>query len=424
MNNIECIRFGTVPFIVFFCLSLSACSEEKPQAAESPTVIFQVVKETGLTLTRELPGRVSAYQVAEVRPQVSGIIQQRLFEEGSDVETGQVLYQIDPALHKAAYKNAEATLKRAEANLVTSRLLSHRYDKLVITNAISKQERDDAAAAYLQAQADVEAAKASLETAGINLDYTKVTAPVSGRISRSFITVGALATQNQAAPLATIQQLDPVYVDVTQSNTELLKLREDLEAGRLRSSDADSAKLKLKLESGTPYARNVVNVRNGEAPDWLEGDLLFSDVTIEPSTGVVSLRAAFDNPAKVLLPGMYVRAVLEEGVREDAILVPQRALMRDTRGRPIVYILTPNKPAIAGNDVRELKPGEYWVEARIVVIDRSHGNNWILSDGLRPDELLLVEGLTKVRPGQIAVGQNAVSQPTALVQPAQNQDVR
>lgn len=396
------------PFLLaLIALSQAGCGNT-PATAQTPAPVtearYMEVAGEELTLTRELPGRVLAFQVSEVRPQVGGIIKERLFTEGSDVTAGQVLYQIDPSVYQAAHNSAQAELARTEANLVSARLLAQRYAKIVKTNAISKQDYDDAVAAHNQARAAVEAARQELETAKINLGYTKVVAPVSGTIGRSFVTPGALATQNQAAPLATIQQLDRVYVDVTQSSAELLKLRRALVAGRLRSSGPDSARVRLLLEDGSPYARNFAGVESGEAPQWIDGTLLFSEVTIDQSTGMVALRATFDNPHNILLPGMYVRAVLEEGVRENAVLVPQKTVMRDNRGNPYVYVLTRDANQSAGGEARTLKGGEYYVARRPIIIDRDHQNNWLVTSGLAAGDLLLVDGLQKTRPGAVVAG--------------------
>ncbi|CAK7072730.1 MAG: Multidrug resistance protein MexA [Desulfovibrio sp.] len=388
---------------VMLCFILAGCEDKQAQGPASPEVRFMAVTGEKLTLTRELPGRVVAFEVSEVRPQVGGIIKERLFDEGSDVQAGQVLYQIDPALYEAAYNNAKAELARTQANLVSARLLAQRYAKIVATNAISKQDYDDAVAAHNQAKAAVEAARQAVATAEINLGYTKVTAPVSGRIGRSSVTPGALVTQNQATPLATIQQLDKVYVDVTQSNSELLKLRRALTAGRLRSSGPESAKVRLLLEDGTAYASNVVGMEKGEEPNWQEGALLFSEVTIDQSTGAVTLRATFDNPDSMLLPGMYVRAVLEEGVRENAVLVPQKTVMRDTRGMPYVFVLSKNAPENA-ESAKSLNGGEYYIARRGIEIDRDYNNNWLVTSGLQVGDLVLVDGMQKVRPGGIVLG--------------------
>lgn len=357
---------------------LSGCGADQPPK-QTPSVRYMITAQEEVCLTNELPGRISAFMVSEVRPQVSGIIKERMFEEGADVEAGQVLYRIDPALYEAAYNNAKAELARVEANAVATRNLAKRYNKLVQTGAISKQEYDDAVAAAGQSNAQVSSAKEALETARINLGYTQVTAPVSGRIGRSFFTPGALVTQNQPAPLATVQQLDYVYVDITQSSTELLKLQRARAEGLIKSSGPNSSKVKLLLEDGSPYAFTNASGKQ----EWLEGDLLFSDVTIDQSTGAVTLRAKFKNEHNILLPGMYVRAVLEEGVKENAILVPQKTVNRDGRGRAQVYVLSkenPNKEA--GNQKgqqtsetpQELAENEYYILPRNIVVDRDYKN--------------------------------------------------
>lgn len=382
--------FGII--MIFFCIPafLTGCESAPEQPRALPPTKYTVVSGERLTLTTELPGRVSAYMVSEVRPQVSGIILERFFEEGADVTAGQILYQIDPALFEAAYNNAKANLAKAEANEVSARLLSERYAKLVKVSAVSRQECDDALAAHRQAKAEVQASREALQTAAINLGYTKVTAPVSGRIGRSYVTPGALVTQNQADPLSTIQQLDSVYVDVTQSNTELLRLRRALVTGHISSGGPESAKVKLKLEDGSPYAR--ISPDNNAQPEWIEGELLFSDVTIDKGTGAVNIRARFPNPAKELLPGMYVRAVVEEGLMDSAVLVPQKAVQRDMRGRSYVYVLSREEDAAED---------AYKVDLRYVEIGRNHGNKWHLTSGLEPGELLLLEGHLKARPGSL-----------------------
>src|SRR6266545_759594 len=297
-------------------LSLSRCGKTHaaPPQKQSPTpeVGVVVVQPQRVAITTELPGRTSANLVAEVRPQVGGIIQKRLFTEGSDVKAGEVLYQIDPSSYQAAYASAKAALTKAEANVVPMRLKADRYKQLVAINAVSRQDYDDIAASVRLAEAEIEGAKAAAETAHINLAHTKVTAPISGRIGKSLVTTGALATANQPTPLATIQQLNPVYVDVTQSMADLLRLKESLAAGQLKKDGAKQARVKLVLENGTPYP--------------LEGTLKFSDATVDQTTGSVTLRTLFPNPKELLLPGMYVRAILEEGVNDRAILVPQRGV--------------------------------------------------------------------------------------------------
>ncbi|HEX9448873.1 MAG TPA: efflux RND transporter periplasmic adaptor subunit, partial [Dongiaceae bacterium] len=301
-------------------LTLSAC--DKPQAAQSQQAATQVLevgvitlKPQRVTLTTELPGRVSAFMVSEVRPQVGGIIQKRLFEEGSDVKAGQVLYQIDPATYRAAYDNAAAALAKAKANVMSVRAKAERYKELVAINAVSKQDYDDAVASQRSAEADIAADQAALETAQINLDYTKVTAPISGRIGKSTVTPGALVTASQSTALATVQQLDQIYVDVAQSTADVLRLKRDLASGKLQKAGANQAKVGLLLEDGTHYDQG--------------GALQFADITVDQTTGSITLRAVFPNQKDDLLPGMYVRAVLEEGTNDQALLVPQRGVSRD-----------------------------------------------------------------------------------------------
>ena len=311
------------PAALAAALILSGCQNstgKAPSQAGPPEVAVVEMKPERVAITTELPGRTSAYLVAEVRPQVGGIIQKRFFTEGSDVKAGDVLYQIDPATYQAAYDSAKAQLARAEANISTTRVRAERYKELVEIKAVSRQEYDDAAAALKQAEADIEGGKAAVETARINLAYTRVTAPIAGRIGKSSVTVGALVTADQGMPLATIQQIDPVYVDVTQSSASLLRLQQSMASGTLKRDSANRAKVKLILEDGTPYP--------------LEGALQFRDVTVDPTTGRYILRIVFPNPKRVLLPGMFVRAVLEEGVNEQALLVPQQGVSRDPKGNP------------------------------------------------------------------------------------------
>ncbi len=402
-------------------LIIAGCSDEGQTQSNAPKVNYLVAWQEEVTLTRELPGRISAFMVSDVRPQVGGIIKERLFEEGTVVEAGQVLYQIDPVLYEAAYNNAKAELARVQANAGAAQKLANRYSQLVATGAISKQEFDDAFASAGQASAQVASAKEALETARINLGYTKVTAPVTGTIGRSFFTPGALVTQNQPNPLATVQQLDYVYVDITQSSTELLKLQRARAEGLLKSSGPNSTKVKLLLEDGSAYALPQADGKT----QYIEGDLLFSDVTIDQSTGAVTLRAKFKNENNILLPGMYVRAVIEEGVRENAILIPQKTINRDPRGRTQAYVLSkenPNKeapPAEAKEEVKPLAANEYYVVPRSVTVDRDYENHWIVTDGLQQGEMLIAEGLQKIRPGQVvAMGAEVKSQ---LVQSRQQE---
>jgi len=363
--------FIVIAGILALYLIMVGCGKKK--AAEGPgappEVGVEVVKPQRVALMTELAGRTSAYLIAEVRPQVSGIIQKRLFTEGADVKAGAVLYQIDPAAYQAAYNSAKAALARAEANLNPARLKAERYQELVRINAVSQQDFDDASASFKQAEAEVEAGKAALETARINLAYTKVTAPISGRISRSSVTDGALVTANQAAALATIQELSTIYVDVTQSSAELLRLKQNLASGLLKSSGPAQAQVRLMLEDGTAYP--------------LVGQLKFSEVTVDQSTGSVTLRAVFPNPKQILLPGMFVRAILEEGVNEQAILVPQRGVTRNPAGNAMVMVVG----------------AEEKVEPRMIKVVRTVGDNWLVSEGLKSGDRVILEGLQKARPG-------------------------
>lgn len=423
MSSLPVVYRGSLFGVLFAAVCcLTGCREETVAVQPNTRVTYLVAQANNVPLVTEMPGRVSAFLVSEVRPQVSGIIQKRLFEEGADVKEGQQLYQIDPALFQVAYDSARADLAKAQANVVAARLMAERYGKIVDINAVSRQEYDDAVAARDQAVAAVNVAKQAVETARINLEYTKVLSPVSGRIGRSFVTPGALVTQNQPEPLTTVQQLSPVYVDVTQSSAELLKLRRALATGEIQDSAHRGTKIKLKLEDGTPYARMGEQSAAGEGagPDWILGELLFSDVTIEQSTGVVTVRAIFDNPNHILLPGMYVRAVIEEGVREGTILVPQKTVMRDAKNRPIVYVLTKENPLLQNGegqaddeDVPEavsLGQHDYYVATRYVTLDRDYRNNWLVIDGLKPGDKVLTDGLQKVKHGQVVTGEEIRSE--------------
>jgi membrane fusion protein (multidrug efflux system) len=330
--------------------------------------VFTIQQERVPVIT-ELPGRTSAYLVAEVRPQVSGIIQKRFFTEGSDVKAGKVLYQIDPATYEATHSAAKAALARAEANVISIRNRVERYKELVTINAVSQQEYDDVTAALKQAEADVQVNNAATESARINLNYTGVTAPITGRIGKSNVTVGALVTANQPTPLAVIQQLDPIYVDATQSSANLLQLKGHIAAGRIKGDGPNQARVKLLLEDGTPYP--------------LEGALKFSDVTVDSSTGSFIQRMVFPNPKHTLLPGMYARALIQEGVIDRAILVPQQAVSRDPKGNPYVLIVD----------------GSGKVEQRAIIVARAIGDKWNVSSGLAPGDKVIVEGMQRVRPG-------------------------
>lgn len=366
-------RATVLAAILLGCFLLAGCGDKKAaggSAQSGPTEVGVVVVEPQrLTITSELPGRTSAYLIAEVRPQVGGIVQKRLFSEGADVKAGEVLYQIDAASYKAAYASAKAALSKSEAVLETNRSKAGRYKQLLPIKAVSQQDCEEMAGLARQAEADVEGNKAALETARINLDYTRVASPISGRVGRSSVTTGALVTASQNAPLCTVQQLDPIYVDLTQSSTEMLRLRQSLAEGQLRSNGLKEAKTRLLLEDGIPYPR--------------EGTLKFSEVTVDQSTGSITLRAVFPNPEHLLLPGMYVRAVIEQGANEQAILVPQQGVSRDPKGKASALVV--------GDDGK--------AEQRAIKISRAEGDKWLVSEGLKPGDRLIVDGLQKVGPG-------------------------
>jgi membrane fusion protein (multidrug efflux system) len=355
---------------------LPAGCERRQQASaappSTPEVVTIIVQPQKVVLNVELPGRTAPYLVAEIRPQVNGLIQKRLFTEGSDVQAGQVLYQIDPAPFQATFDNAQAALGRSQANLPSIRARVERYKDLLADKAVSQQEYDDAASALEQSEADILFWKATVETARINLGYTRVTAPISGRIGRSSVTDGAIVTAYQPMALATIQQLDPIYVDVPQSTTELLRLKHRLEDGRLNQDGTSSKQVSLILVDGTKYSS--------------QGTLQFRDVTVDPTTGSVILRVVFPNPEGVLLPGMFVRAVVQEGINEQAILIPQQAVARDTKGNPTAMIVDAEQKA----------------QQRVLTLDsRAFGDQWLVLSGLASGDRVIVDGLQKVRPGAV-----------------------
>ena len=355
-------------------LLLGGCDKKKattPPPAGPPEVAVITVQPQLVTLTTELSGRTAPWQVAEVRPQVAGIIQKRLFTEGAEVKAGQVLFQIDPASYQATLASAKAMLARAEANLLPAQLRAGRYQELLESRAISQQDHDDAQAAVKQAEAEVAAARAAVENARINVQYTRIAAPISGRIGRSSVTAGALVTANQDAALATIQQLDPIFVDVTRSSSEILQLKRQLAAKTLQTDAAGAARVKLVLEDGTPYP--------------LAGTLKFSEVSVDPGTGSVTLRTLFPNPQQLLLPGMFVRAILEEGNNAQALLVPQRGVTRNPVGKPMVFVVG----------------AEEKVEARTIKVLRTVGDNWLVEEGLNPGDRVILEGIQRARPGTV-----------------------
>jgi membrane fusion protein, multidrug efflux system len=387
-RNLPFMPLGLALAGAFF---LAACGgKEQPPGPGAggpgtPAVTVLTVKAEAVPVATELPGRTSPYLIAELRPQVTGIVKQRLFKEGSEVKAGQVLYQIDPATYQAVYDSARANLERAEANVEAARLKAGRYAELVKIEAVSAQANDEAQAAQKQAKADVGAAKAALDKARVDLDFTRVTSPIAGRIGRSAVTAGALVTANQAAALATVQQLDPIYVDLTQSSAKLLRLKRDLDSGKLQRAAGNSVQVQLVLEDGSVYGS--------------EGRLAFSEVTVDEGTGSVTLRAVFPNPRGELLPGMYVRARLTQGVNRDAMLVPHAAVSRNPRGEAQVMVVN----------------GENTVEARIVKAEQSIGDKWVVTEGLAAGDRVIVEGLQKVKPGAPVQAQEAGA---AAVEPA------
>lgn len=398
--------------LIFFIIIIASCDPNtKSPIPPIPEVSIYTIKSERVEITSELPGRTYAYLIAEVRPQVSGIIQKRFFNEGSDVKAGDILYQIDPAPFQTAYENALANLNvarkaadRAKASLEASlanklrqqatveltRANRKRFEELALEGAVSQSEKDQAvteaqvAEATLKAieaqiksdqeavgvaEAAIKQAEAALESARINLGYTRIIAPISGRIGKSNVSVGALVTAHQSFPLTTIQKLDPIYVDATQSSTNLLRLKKNIEAGRIKGRNPNQAKVRLILEDGSLYP--------------FEGILKFKDVTVDPSTGSFILRMVFPNPKYILLPGMYVRAIVQEGIVENAILIPQEAVLRDFKGNPAVFIID----------------NQGKVEQRPIILDRAIGNKWLISQGLSVGDRVIIEGIQKVRPG-------------------------
>ena len=357
-------------------LLLSACgSNPQPQApAGPPQVGYVEVREAPVTLTSELPGRTTAFETSEVRPQVNGLVLQRLFTEGDQVHAGQPLYRIDPQPYQAQVASSRAALARARAAISSSQALARRYGELVKINAIARQDYENAQTAAAQSQADVAAQQAALRTAQIALTRTTITAPISGRIGRSIYTTGALVTAQQTDPLATIQRIDPIYVDLTQSAADILKMRQQILAGQLSRGGANAARVRLTLDDGSTYP--------------IEGTMQFADVSVDPTTGSQTIRAVFPNPRGLLLPGMYVRASLVEGTKTNAILVPQRAVGRDERGNATAMVIG------AGNKV----------EVRTLQTGRTIGDNWLVTGGLKPGDKVIVEGGMMLRPGMPVQG--------------------
>ncbi len=386
--------FVIAGLLSFGCKSRVAAGPSGP--AEVAVVTLQPER---VVLTTELPGRISAYLVAEIRPQVSGLLQKRLFQEGAYVREGDLLYQIDPAPYQAAYDQAKAALVTAQANVATAeanvvmaeanlpaiRSRAERFKELAAIRAVGQQNYDDAAAGLREAEANllvrkaavessrtaVEVNRAAVESARINLSYTPIKAPISGRIGKSNITVGAMVTAYQPTPLAVIQQLDPIYVDVAQANADLLRLRRSLESGDLKHDGVSQRKVKLLLEDGTLYS--------------VTGTLQFRDVTVDPTTGSVTLRMVFANPKQLLLPGMFVRAVVEEGVKEQALFVPQQGVSRDPKGSPIALVVDESSK----------------VALRPLELDRAIGDRWLVNKGLSIGDRVIIEGTERIRPGAL-----------------------
>ncbi|WP_423371516.1 efflux RND transporter periplasmic adaptor subunit [Burkholderia sp. LMG 32019] len=386
------MRVERVPYrlitVATAAVFLAACGKkESAPPPQTPEVGVVTVQPQAVPVFTDLPGRTSAFLVAQVRARVDGIVLRREFTEGTDVKAGQRLYKIDPAPYVAALNSAKATLAKAQANLVTQNALVARYKVLVAANAVSKQDYDNAVATQGQAAADVAAGKAAVDTAQINLGYTDVVSPITGRVGISQVTPGAYVQASQATLMSTVQQLDPVYVDLTQSSLEGLKLRQDVQSGRLKTSGPGAAKVSLILEDGKTYSE--------------AGKLQFSDVTVDQTTGSVTIRAVFPNPGRVLLPGMFVRARIEEGVNENAFLVPQIGVTHDQKGQAIAMVVN------ASNKV----------EPRPLKTTGMQGQNWVVEGGLEAGDHVIVQGVDKVRPGATVKTVAAQLAPAAAAAP-------
>ncbi|WP_322059914.1 efflux RND transporter periplasmic adaptor subunit [Paraburkholderia sp. J63] len=368
------MRVERVPFrLITFATAavvLAACGQKQSAPPpQTPEVGVVAVQPTSVPVVTELPGRTNAFLVAQVRARVDGIVLRREFTEGSVVKAGQRLYKIDPAPYIATLNNAKATLAKAKANLVTQNALVERYKVLVKANAVSKQDYDNAVAAQGQAQADVDAGKAAVDTAQINLGYTDVVSPITGKVGISQVTPGAYVQASQATLMSTVQQMDPMYVDLTQSSLDGLKLRRDVESGRLKTNGPDAAKVTLVLEDGRNYAQ--------------QGKLQFTDVTVDQTTGSVTIRALFPNPDRVLLPGMFVRARIDEGTNENAFLVPQVGVQHDQKGQATVLLVDNSNKVVS----------------HPIVTSGTQGQDWVVESGLQPGDRVIVQGTEKVRPG-------------------------
>jgi membrane fusion protein (multidrug efflux system) len=375
-------RATCLPLILSLLIGACDGEEAPPPQQGAPAVTVVTLAPEPVELTRQLPGRTNAWLMAEVRPQVTGIVKERLFTEGSLVEAGQPLYQLDDASYRADYNSARASLARAEATLEVTRLNATRAEELIKTNAVSRQDHENAIAALREAEADVGVAQAALASSRVEFNYARITSPIAGRIGKSTVTQGALVTADQAQPLATVQQLDPIYVDLTQSSSELLQLRKAVGGGNVR--DTDGTPVTILLEDGTHYEH--------------EGELSFTDVSVDPSTGSFSLRVIVPNPDHLLLPGMYVRAVLRSAVLEEGLLVPQQGIAHDPRGNASAMIVT----------------ADGTVEQRQVEVSRTVGDKWLVSSGLTAGDRVIVEGLQKVQPGMPVEADEAAPAAAAL----------
>ncbi len=397
---LRCLRraaaWSLLPLSALFVSGCGQDNDGSTQAtAQMPPAQVTVVtlKTESVVLTRELPGRTNPFLVAEVRPQVTGIVRERLFTEGSHVKRGQALYQLEDATYRAAVQSAQAAVARANATLESARLNARRASELAKVDAVSRQDNENAIAALRQAEADLKSTQAALENARITLGYARINAPIGGRIGKSAVTAGALVTANQAAPLATVQQFDPMYVDVTQSATELLQLRREVRAGTLNA--ARDLPVTIVLEDGTHYAH--------------PGKLTFADLSVDPSTGSFLLRVQVPNPDEWLLPGMYVRAIVSVGERQNAILAPQQAIVRDAKGNASAMVVTP----------------EGKVEPRPVQASRTVGDRWLIDSGLSAGDRVVVEGLQKIRPGApVQATEKPATGKPATGKPASPQDAQ
>jgi len=363
-------------------LVISACGKQQAgmPAGFAPQVTVVTLKQQAVSLTRELPGRTSAYLISEVRPQVSGIVKRRLFTEGAYVKAGQSLYEIDDALYQAQYQSAQAALQKAQATLKVAQLAAERSNEILKIGAISKQENDNAQAALGQAKADVAAAEAAVTSSKVNLAYAHITSPISGRIGGSSVTSGALVTANQPTALATVTQLDPMYVDVNQSSSEWLDLKHEIESGHVEAKGSGTP-TKIILQDGSTYSH--------------EGKLQFADVTVDPTTGNLMLRVIVPNPEGLLMPGMYVRAAVNEGVLSKGLLAPQQGITRDPKGTATAFVLDKDNK----------------VEPRSVKVSRTVGDQWLVEEGLASGDRVIVEGLQKIQPGMTVNPSEAGTQP-------------